>query len=51
MPVKSQSPGLSLPETDVFSFFFSRTDRLYPDNQGGNHWYDSNAVVLIDSIQ
>jgi 4-coumarate--CoA ligase len=33
MPVKSQFPPVHLPETDIFSFLFKRTDRQYPDDQ------------------
>jgi len=34
MPFESTFPRIALPETDVFSFFFRRTDRKWSDKLG-----------------
>jgi 4-coumarate--CoA ligase len=51
MPVSSQFPDVHLPETDIFSFLFKRTDRPFPDSQIIFQDADSNKAYTYAQVK
>lgn len=51
MPVSSQFPDVHLPELDIFSFLFKRTDRKYPDDQVIYQDADTNKAYTYAAVK
>lgn len=45
MPFKSQFPLVDIPDLDLWTFLFERTDRPFPDDKGGHAAYYSPAEL------